>query len=410
MEKRNLIFGIMLVIFISGCNINQLELPNAEEIENISSSKFPSYGFQNYSFHPEIEEYHSFSLKGRNMVGVSLKEEAFKKIMKTAKRVSKDIRFSKNCCNVLWYSGSFTAKNKRYSLGLFTDGVGTIVEQKKITPDLTGNSNRTYTNEETNKHLIRDLIFFVYSVDFNGTLQNDNENKVSIALSSERYIPEGITNVQKTFALLRNKYFAKENISLEVRFINMGKEIRILNKFEPISVFFFIHITREDGTPILLPGGAKISFMRGSLDYITLGRGDQHHVTLELGDILPNGLEAGIYTVSVEYYNQYGDDCFKGILESDQITLTVVEKTPEEILFEETYRKYIDNSTYCEKETDCICMIGSGLPFLGCSNFLYPGLGGSFRCTRNFLHSWPGSPEPKPRCGCVSGTCQVVSG
>ena len=33
----NILFGVILVIFISGC-INQSELPNAGEIENISSS------------------------------------------------------------------------------------------------------------------------------------------------------------------------------------------------------------------------------------------------------------------------------------------------------------------------------------------------------------------------------------
>lgn len=398
MEKGYLIFLVMLVIFISGC-ISQLELPNAEEIENISSVRFSDDGT-----HPELEENYSFSLYGRNITQVGLKEEAFKKIMKTARKVSENYPILQKWSYVLKYSGSFIVKNKRYHFNLFMGGIGTIVEEgverKKITPDLPGVER---DRDKGNR------IFFVYSLDLNDTLQYNTENNVRIDLSGERYIPKGMTNEQETLALLQNKYFENENISLTVRFINMGKEIKILNVFEPVPVFFSIHIKREDGTPILIPGGGKISFMEDSLDYVTLeGFGDQHYVTLELGDILPNGLEAGIYTVSVEYYNQYGDDCFKGILESDQITLTVEEKTPEEIIFEETYRKYIDNSTYCEKETDCICMIGSGLPFLGCSNFLYPGLGGSFQCTRNSLHSWPSSSEP--RCGCVSGTCQVVSG
>lgn len=269
MEKRNLIFGVILVIFISGC-INQSELPNANEIEN-------------------------------------------------------------NPCNIIFP--------------------------------------------------LRD-------------------NYLCLALSGERYIPEGMTNEQETRAKLQNKHFAKENISLDLRFINMGytEEIKILNVFEPIPVFFSIYIEREDGTPILVPSVGAISFMEGSLDYIILeNRGDQYHVTLNLNEILPEGLEVGTYTVSVEYHNQYGEG-FKGSLKSNPITLEVMEKTKEEVLFEEEYGKYINNSKYCEKDADCVCVAGSGVPFIGCWNFLYGyGVQGQ-ECAFTPI-----------RCECARGICQETS-
>ncbi|HIH11439.1 TPA: hypothetical protein HA241_04575 [Candidatus Woesearchaeota archaeon] len=200
-----------------------------------------------------------------------------------------------------------------------------------------------------------------------------NEENISIALSHY------------------GKSFAKENVSLTVRFNNLGKEIKILNLFEPIPVFFSFHIKREDGTPIIVPLGGKIDLINDQINCITLeGPGDQYYADLNLNEILPEGLDVGTYNVSVEYHNQYGD-CFKGVLVSDIITIKVVEKTPEEIIFEETYRNYIDNPKYCERDTDCICLMGSGMPFVGCGNFLQSGPGGSYECTR---------------CQCLNGICQ----
>jgi hypothetical protein len=39
--------------------------------------------------------------------------------------------------------------------------------------------------------------------------------------------------------------------------------------------------------------------------------------------------------------------------------------------------EYIKNPLYCEVDKDCKCLSGSGLPSIGCSNFLYAPLNGS---------------------------------
>jgi hypothetical protein len=54
--------------------------------------------------------------------------------------------------------------------------------------------------------------------------------------------------------------------------------------------------------------------------------------------------------------------------------------------------EYIQDPTYCQVNADCDCLSGSGLPFVGCSNFLYAPL--------NIAGYYPGD-----QCRCESHQC-----
>lgn len=57
--------------------------------------------------------------------------------------------------------------------------------------------------------------------------------------------------------------------------------------------------------------------------------------------------------------------------------------------------EYLKNAIYCGADLDCLCLSGSGLPFVGCANFIHgPRLGyGSYECKD---------------CRCVNNTCMAV--
>jgi hypothetical protein len=82
-----------------------------------------------------------------------------------------------------------------------------------------------------------------------------------------------------------------------------------------------------NGTPINTLGGGKISLSKDSMKYIELRKGKEYRVKLDLKDFLPEkySLKSGAYNVSVVYRNQYGEDCFKGSLETNTITLHLTE-------------------------------------------------------------------------------------
>ena len=54
--------------------------------------------------------------------------------------------------------------------------------------------------------------------------------------------------------------------------------------------------------------------------------------------------------------------------------------------------EYIQNSDYCQENADCDCLSGSGVPFIGCSNFLYAPL--------NISGYYPGD-----QCVCEANRC-----
>lgn len=117
-----------------------------------------------------------------------------------------------------------------------------------------------------------------------------------------------------------------QHFPVEVVFSNSNDTaIRLLDRFEPVPVFFSFTLYRPDETPIALPGGGKIDFMAGSLQYLEVPPDDSLTVTLDLAPLFPSDLELppGLYRLEAVYHNQYGDGCFRGRLQSPPTTLSI---------------------------------------------------------------------------------------
>lgn len=110
-----------------------------------------------------------------------------------------------------------------------------------------------------------------------------------------------------------------------VTFRNAGTEpLNLLAIFEPIPVFFQFEIARSDGTPVQVPGGGKIDPPQGSEPYVALAPGATHVHELDLAPLLPaEGWASDTYTVFVRYRNAYGVGCFRGVIESEPISVRI---------------------------------------------------------------------------------------
>jgi hypothetical protein len=117
------------------------------------------------------------------------------------------------------------------------------------------------------------------------------------------------------------------SVPVDVVFKNVSREnVRILKRFEPeedLPIWFSVHLSSADGTPLLgAKGGGKIN-LRGTLDYAVLNPGEEFRLRLNAAKFFESEIPAGIYHASVAYRNQYGRDCFKGQLKSNTITITI---------------------------------------------------------------------------------------
>lgn len=125
--------------------------------------------------------------------------------------------------------------------------------------------------------------------------------------------------------------YSSKILPINVVFRNTKDEsIRLLDVFRDSKMklsFFTVKITDANETPINTVGGGKISLSKDAMKYITLKREESYLVPLDLVDFLPTDgrLQPGSYSVSVTYQNQYGEDCFKGKVESNTIILTINE-------------------------------------------------------------------------------------
>lgn len=110
---------------------------------------------------------------------------------------------------------------------------------------------------------------------------------------------------------------------VSVTFRNSGpNSFELLDLFDPIPVFFGFQIVRSDGTPLQVPGAGKIHL--GPADVIVLGAGETHTVELDIGSLLADAeIKSDSYTVSVTYQNQYGEGCFHGRVESNEVVVTI---------------------------------------------------------------------------------------
>ena len=118
--------------------------------------------------------------------------------------------------------------------------------------------------------------------------------------------------------------YTNNNIEVALTFTNNGTyTVALLKHFTPLPIFFEFKIVKADGTVIAVPGSGKISFYESSMQYVKLEEGNVHVLQISLADVLKEQLESGTYSVSVIYKNQYGSDCFKGKVESNQISIQV---------------------------------------------------------------------------------------
>lgn len=125
--------------------------------------------------------------------------------------------------------------------------------------------------------------------------------------------------------------YSKENFPLVIVFENASEStIRILDAFsntKALPVFFNFEIKDSNGTPIPVPGAGKISIAKNSENYIELEKGERHEITVNLKDIIPSTtqLKSDVYSISVTYRNQYGNNCFKGQVKSNTIQVALNE-------------------------------------------------------------------------------------
>src|SRR5262249_34289107 len=123
-----------------------------------------------------------------------------------------------------------------------------------------------------------------------------------------------------TVKTLDGVMYRTDNIPLEIVFHNDGKEpVRMLDVFNNASskkIFFVVTLSDANDSPLFTSGGGKITFSKDSPKYLELGPGDETTVMINLVDFVPaaRSLEPGIYKLSVTYFNQYGENCFKGPL------------------------------------------------------------------------------------------------
>lgn len=124
---------------------------------------------------------------------------------------------------------------------------------------------------------------------------------------------------------INGRRYTVEDVLIVMAFKNGSKTpVRILNAFNDRNnrSFFMIVLRDEDGTPIGPFGGGSITLPRSSMKYVDLQENEEFTVRINVTEFLRNyKLKPGAYEVSVTYFNQNGEDCFKGKLESGPIRL-----------------------------------------------------------------------------------------
>lgn len=134
----------------------------------------------------------------------------------------------------------------------------------------------------------------------------------------------GIVIEQKTslrLVIAKTETFAEDK-AVMVLLENAGKgSITILKEFAPRPVFFHYNLIKSDGTPVDLPGAGKVDFDR-PMKYVTLEPGEFIGIIVSLKDVNKE-LPHGKYELSVQYHNQYGDNCFRGVLTSNTINMVI---------------------------------------------------------------------------------------
>jgi hypothetical protein len=67
--------------------------------------------------------------------------------------------------------------------------------------------------------------------------------------------------------------------------------------------------------------------------------------------------------------------------------------------------RYVLDHLYCDRDADCFCLSGSGMPVVGCANYVHgpTHFAGAYRC-----RSDEGPPGSQGNCVCVNHQCEHV--
>jgi len=109
------------------------------------------------------------------------------------------------------------------------------------------------------------------------------------------------------------------------RFVNTSQRpLRLLDLFEPLPVFFTARLVAPGGGEVDIAGAGKLDPLQGSLRYAELAPGAILEAALDLAPWLrASSLPGGTYRLSLQYHNAYGEDCFKGLVDSAAIEVRV---------------------------------------------------------------------------------------
>lgn len=133
---------------------------------------------------------------------------------------------------------------------------------------------------------------------------------------------ESQTPLRIQVSVVEGIIYTKERLPLKVTFVNAGGErLRLLKTFEPISAFFVFDLVSETGKRVVTTKEDILPQPRPQ--YLDLSEGEKFSLQADLTKLLPPDFGRGKYKVSVTYENQYGENCFKGRVNSMPIDLVV---------------------------------------------------------------------------------------
>ncbi len=143
--------------------------------------------------------------------------------------------------------------------------------------------------------------------------ENCFQNEISADTIKLTIVPQ----LQLSISLVNPIEKNQQTIPIRIGFENIGATpIRLLQQFEPVHIFFFIQLAKEDGTIV---GDSRIgnSEFRKLLS-VELLPNDQYFTTVDLMSIIDKGvnIEKGTYYLYVTYFNRYSDECFHDTIKS----------------------------------------------------------------------------------------------
>ncbi|MDQ3491024.1 MAG: hypothetical protein M3449_08165 [Acidobacteriota bacterium] len=130
--------------------------------------------------------------------------------------------------------------------------------------------------------------------------------------------------------LVSGAVYTTGDAPLDIIFRNNADEpVKLLNLFDdPKAKKILFNVTLRDSSesPIFINGGGKIALSQDSMKYIELKKGEETLVKINLTDFVPENysLKPGVYSVIITYRNQYGENCFRGTLESKSLNLVLI--------------------------------------------------------------------------------------